>query len=217
MDLLRRTAPSASPAQRKKKMSCAHEAHVSTRTARWRRPARSSRSRSRRWQASGGEPGGEEGVCPAALRAAGSLQASSRPGDPYQLPQHGIMQRCLRWQVSRTRRAGEALLPRSPSASAVRRAGVAGTARWRKCGPAAQRRANGVAYSADNRASDALRRLLEVVPRGLRRLWDGAPAPITLAQFPARHHLAGKIRFPHPALYYNYPLSQGGCTFWEHD
>ena len=119
------------------------------------------------------------------------------------------MQRCLRWQVSRTRRAGEALLPRSPSASAVRRAGVAGTARWRKCGPAAQRRANGVAYSADNRASDALRRLLEVVPRGLRRLWDGAPAPITLAQFPARHHLAGKIRFPHPALYYNYPLFTG--------
>ena len=114
MDLLRRTAPSASPAQRKGKMSCAHEAHVSTRTARWRRPARSSRSRSRRWQASGGEPGGEEGVCPAALRAAGSLQASSRPGDPYQLPQHGIMQRCLRWQVSRTRRAGEAVLPRQP-------------------------------------------------------------------------------------------------------
>ena len=66
-----------------------------------------------------------------------------------------------------------------------------------------------MAFSADNRASDALRRLLEVVPRGLRRLWDGAPAPITLAQFPARHHLAGKIRFPHPALYYNYPLFTG--------
>ena len=79
MDLLCRTPPSASPAQRKKKMSCAHEAHVSTRTARSRRSARSSRSRSRRWQASGGEPGGEEGVCPAALRAAGSLQASSKP------------------------------------------------------------------------------------------------------------------------------------------
>ena len=88
-------------------------------------------------------------------------------------------------------------------------AGVAGTARWRKRGPAAQRRANGVAFSADNRASDALRRLLEVVPRGLRRLWDGRPAPVTLAQFPARHHLAGKIRFRHPALYYNYPLFTG--------
>ena len=88
-------------------------------------------------------------------------------------------------------------------------AGVAGTARWRKCGPAAKRRANGVAFSADNRASDALRRLLEVVPRGLRRLWDGRPAPVTLAQFPARHHLAGKIRFRHPALYYNYPLFTG--------
>ena len=94
---------------------------------------------------------------------------------------------------------------------------AAGTAWWRKCGPAAQRRANGVAYSADNRASGLLRRLPEVLPRGLRRLWDGAPCPITLAQFPARQHLAGKIRFPHPALYYNYPLSQGGCTFWEHD
>ena len=70
---------SASPAQRKKKMSCAHEAHVSTRAARWRRPARSRRSRSRRWQARGGEPGAEEGACPAALRAAGSLQASSKP------------------------------------------------------------------------------------------------------------------------------------------
>ena len=116
------------------------------------------------------------------------------------------MQRCLRWQVSRTRRAGEALLPRGSSASAVRRAGVAGTARWRKCGPAAERRANGVAYSADNRASDARRRLLEVLPRGLRRLWDGAPCPVTLAQFPARQHLAGKIRFLDPALYYNYPL-----------
>ena len=111
--------------------------------------------------------------------------------------------------MSRTRRAGEALLPRSPSAQAVRSAGVAGTARWRKCGPAAQRRANGVAFSADNRASDALRRLLEVLPRGLRRLWDGAPCPITLAQFPARHHLAGKIRFSGPALYYNYPLFTG--------
>ena len=72
-----------------------------------------------------------------------------------------------------------------------------------------KRRANGVAFSADNRASDALRRLLEVVPRGLRRLWDGAPCPITLAQFPARQHLAGKIRFSGPALYYNYPLFTG--------
>ena len=117
------------------------------------------------------------------------------------------MQRCLRWQVSRTRRAGEAVLPRQPIGSAVRAsAGVAGTARWRKCGPAAQRRANGVAYSADIRASGLLRRLPEVLPRGLRRLWDGAPCPITLAQFPARQHLAGKIRFSGPALYYNYPL-----------
>ena len=116
------------------------------------------------------------------------------------------MQRCLRWQVSRTRRAGEALLPRSPSAQRGASAGVAGTARWRKCGPAAQRRANGVAYSADIRASGLLRRLPEVLPRGLRRLWDGAPCPITLAQFPARQHLAGKIRFSGPALYYNYPL-----------
>ena len=33
---------------------------------------------------------------PAALEAAGSLQASSKPSDPYQLPQHGIVQRCLR-------------------------------------------------------------------------------------------------------------------------
>ena len=120
-------------------------------------------------------------------------------------------------QVSRTRRAGEA--PRLAGiAGATRGApGGAGTARWRKCGPAGQRRANGVAYSADNKASGLLRRLPEVLPRGLRRLWDGAPCPITLAQFPARQHLAGKIRFPHPALYYNYPLSQGGCTFWEHD
>ena len=109
-------------------------------------------------------------------------------------------------QVSRTRRAGEA--PRLAGiAGATRGApGGAGTARWRKCGPAAQRRANGVAYSADNKASGLLRRLPEVLPRGLRRLWDGAPCPITLAQFPARQHLAGKIRFSGPALYYNYPL-----------
>ena len=79
MDLLCRTPPSASPAQRKKKMSCAHEAHVSTRTARSRRSARSSRSRSRRWQASGGEPGGEEGACPAALRTAAGKQQALRP------------------------------------------------------------------------------------------------------------------------------------------
>ena len=109
-------------------------------------------------------------------------------------------------QVSRTRRAGEA--PRLAGiAGATRGApGGAGTARWRKCGPAGQRRANGVAYSADIRASGLLRRLPEVLPRGLRRLWDGAPCPITLAQFPARQHLAGKIRFSGPALYYNYPL-----------
>ena len=117
------------------------------------------------------------------------------------------MQRCLRWQVSRTRRAGEAVLPRQPIGQrGAGDAGVAGTARWRKRGPAAQRRANGVAYSADIRASGLLRRLPEVLPRGLRRLWDGAPCPITLAQFPARQHLAGKIRFSGPALYYNYPL-----------
>ena len=36
------------PRAAEEKMSCAHEAHVSTRTARWRRSARSSRSRSRR-------------------------------------------------------------------------------------------------------------------------------------------------------------------------
>ena len=120
------------------------------------------------------------------------------------------MQRCLRWQVSRTRRAGEAVLPRQPIGQrGAGDAGVAGTARWRKRGPAAQRRANGVAYSADIRASGLLRRLPEVLPRGLRRLWDGAPCPITLAQFPARQYLAGKIRFPHPALYYNYPLFTG--------
>ena len=88
----------------------------------------------------------------------------------------------------------------------MRSAGGAGTARWRKCGPAAQRRANGVAYSADNRASGLLCRLLEVLPRGLRRLWDGAPCHVTLAQFPARQYLAGKIRFFDPVLYYNYPL-----------
>ena len=77
MDLLRRTAPSASPAQRKK-MSCAHEAHVSTRTARWRRPARSSRSRGRRWQAMGVERGGEEGAClPRSERLVACRQAAS--------------------------------------------------------------------------------------------------------------------------------------------
>ena len=43
---------------------------------------------------------------------------------------------------------------------------------------AAVRRRNGVAFLADNRASDVLRRLLEVLPRGLRRLWDGAPCPV---------------------------------------
>ena len=120
------------------------------------------------------------------------------------------MQRCLRWQVSRTRRAGEALLPRSPSAqrgaerrsrrhSALEEVRTRRVAAGKRCG----------LFSGQHRASDALRRLLEVVPRGLRRLWDGAPCPITLAQFPARHHLAGKIRFRHPALYYNYPLFTG--------
>ena len=70
---------------------------------------------------------------------------------------------------------------------------AAGTAWWRKCGPAAERRANGVAYSADKKASGLLRRLPEVLPRGLRRLWDGAPCPITLAQFPARQYLAHDV------------------------
>ena len=68
---------------------------------------------------------------------------------------------------------------------------------------------NGVAFPADNRASDVLRRLLEVVPRGLRRLLDGRPAPVTLAHFPARHHLAGKISIFDPALCYYYPFFTG--------
>ena len=74
---------------------------------------------------------------------------------------------------------------------------------------AALRRRNGVAFPADNRASDVLRRLLEVVPRGLRRLWDGGPAPVSLPQFPARHHLAGKISIFHPALCYYDPFFTG--------
>eukprot|EP00964_Phaeocystis_antarctica_P085466 scaffold53980_cov34-Phaeocystis_antarctica.AAC.1 len=61
------------------------------------------------------------------------------------------------------------------------------------CGPAAQRRPNGVAFPADNKDSDVLLRLLEVLPCGLRRLWDGALAPVTLAQSPARQYLAEKI------------------------
>ena len=43
-----------------------------------------------------------------------------------------------------------------------------------------------MAFLADNRASDVLRRLLEVLPRGLRRLWDGAPCPVSLPLFPER-------------------------------
>ena len=118
------------------------------------------------------------------------------------------MQRCLLALASESDETSRRSTPasRAHRHSSVRSAGAAGTARWRKCGPAAEQRANGVAYSADIRASGLLRRLPEVLPRGLRRLWDGAPCPITLAQFPARQHLAGKIRFSGPALYYNYPL-----------
>ena len=61
------------------------------------------------------------------------------------------------------------------------------------CGPAAERRPNGVAFPADNKGSDVLLRLLEVLPCGLRRLWDGALAPVTLAQSPARQYLAEKM------------------------
>ena len=78
-----------------------------------------------------------------------------------------------------------------------------------ECGPAAQRRANGVAFLADNRASDVLRRLLEVLPRGLRRLWDGALGPVSLAQFPARQYLVEKISILQPALSYYYPFFTG--------
>ena len=74
---------------------------------------------------------------------------------------------------------------------------------------AAMRRRNGVAFPADNRASDVLRRLLEVLPRGLRRLWDGRPAPVSLAQSPARQHLAEKISIFDPALCYYYPFFTG--------
>jgi hypothetical protein len=205
MDLLCRTPPSASPAQRKKKMSCAHEAHVSTRTARSRRSARSSRSRSRRWQASGGEPGGEEGACPAALRTAAGKQQALRPV-PATTAWHRATVLALASESDETSRRSSPASPahrparcgRAPESPAQRGEGSAD--------PPRAARANGVAYSADIRASGLLRRLPEVLPRGLRRLWDGAPCPITLAQFPARQHLAGKIRFSGPALYYNYPL-----------
>ena len=76
---------------------------------------------------------------------------------------------------------------------------------------------NGVAFPADNRASDVLRRLLEVLPRGLRRLWDGALGPISLAQSPARQHLAEKISiFGQPYVIIT-PFSLVWCTYWEHD
>jgi hypothetical protein len=66
------------PRSGRKKMSCAHEAHVSTRTARWRRPARSSRSRSRRWQAMGVERGGEKAhALPRSERLVACRQAAS--------------------------------------------------------------------------------------------------------------------------------------------
>ena len=74
---------------------------------------------------------------------------------------------------------------------------------------AAWRRRNGVAFPADNRASDVLRRLLEVLPRGLRRLWDGALGPVSLAQFPARQYLVEKISILHPVLSYYYPFFTG--------
>ena len=66
-----------------------------------------------------------------------------------------------------------------------------------------------MAFLADNRASDVLRRLLEVLPRGLRRLWDGALGPVSLAQFPARQYLVEKISILHPALSYYYPFFTG--------
>ena len=186
-------------------MSCAHEAHVSTRTARWRRSARSSRSRSRRWQASGGEPGGEEGACPAALRTAAGKQQALRPV-PATTAWHRATVLALASESDKTSRRSSPASPahrparcgRAPESPAQRGEGSAD--------PPRAARANGVAYSADIRTSGLLRRLPEVLPRGLRRLWDGAPCPITLAQFPARQHLAGKIRFSGPALYYNYPL-----------
>ena len=166
--------------------------------------------RSRRWQAWGGEPGGEEGACPAALcgRQPAGKQQALRPVRATTVWHHTTVLALGSESDETSRRSTPASRAHRHSAvsSAVRSAGGAGTARWRKCGPAAQRRANGVAYSADNRASGLLRRLLEVLPRGLRRLWDGAPCPVTLAQFPARQYLAGKIRFLEPALYYNYPL-----------
>ena len=74
---------------------------------------------------------------------------------------------------------------------------------------AAMRRQNGVAFPADNRASDVLRRLLEVLPCGLRRLWDGALGPVSLPQFPARQYLAEKISIFDPALCYYYPFFTG--------
>ena len=107
--------------------------------------------------------------------------------------------------MSRTRGAGEAVLPRQPIGTARPR-GARRSRRHSAVEEVRTRRANAVAYSADNKTSGLLRRLLEVLPRGLRRLWDGAPCPVTLAPFPARQHLAGEIRFLEPALYYNYPL-----------
>ena len=74
---------------------------------------------------------------------------------------------------------------------------------------AAARRRNGVAFLADNRASDVLRRLLELLPRGLRRLWDGRPAPVSLPQFPARQYLVEKISIFGPALCYYYLFFTG--------
>ena len=81
---------------------------------------------------------------------------------------------------------GSPAFARPGGARSLRRVGC-------KVAPAGKRRANGVAFPADNRANDVLRRLLEVLPCGLRRLWDGGPPPVTLAQSPARQYLAEKM------------------------
>ena len=98
--------------------------------------------------------------------------------------------------------AGSLAFARAGRARSLRRVGC-------KVAPAAKRRANGVAFPADNRASDVLRRLLEVLPCGLRRLWDGGPPPVTLAQSPARQYLAEKMSISQPALCYYYPFFTG--------
>ena len=128
------------------------------------------------------------------------------------------MQRCLRWKVSRTRRAGEALLPRSPSAQRgaerrSRRHSALEEVRTRRGGQTVWpfQRTTGLATCYVDFSRYCL------ADKDGYGMGHHAPSLWRSFQRAGGNTSLGKSDFRTQPYIIITPFSQERCTFWEHD